>query len=396
MNKNQLMMLGGAAVMIPTAALANDYELIRSYTLAEGAAEYEALNTNASNIKVGVQIQGRYQINSRDDASTALAMADDDFTQGFVIRRAKVAISGDVTESITGKLQFAFDRGSGAAKLEDAALSWEVNDDFTIRVGQFKPGVLREELVSSKKQLSAERSATNETFNQDYTQGVELKFGGDQWRGTVSLNDGFKAGNTAFNSASEADFGVSARAEFLVGGGEFGQFKQFTSFRGSNSGGMVGVALHHETMGDTNPSFTPTTDMTTGTVDFSWAGDGWNVFAAGIWRSMDMGVMTVNDYGLVLQGGAFVSDQDEIFARWSSVMPDEDNGVGSDEDYNDVTVGWNHYLMPESHAAKFTLAVTFSLDAPGASIVKTSDGHNLLSDSEDGQIGLIGQMQILY
>jgi len=391
--------VAGLAVLLSTVSgtlASTDIEQLRSYSLAEAAAEYNAISTNASNIKVAVQVQSRYQYNMRDDASTTLALPDDDTTTGFVIRRAKVAISGDVTENMKGKLQFAFDRRTGQAALEDAVVSWAVNDDLTVRVGQFKPGVLREELVSSKQQLAAERSATNETFNQDYTQGVELGFGGDNWRAAVSLNDGFNTDNTAFNSASEADYGVSARAEFLVGGGEFGQFKQFTSFRGSNAGGMLGVAVHHQSMGDTNPSTTPSTDMTTVTGDFSWVDDGWNLFVAGIWRSMDTGAATIDDSGLVVQGGFFVSDSDELFARYAAVFAGSDNGPGSDQDYSDVTVGWNHYLVPESHAAKFTLAGTYSFDATTTSVVSTSDGHNLLPDSEDGQFGIIAQLQFLF
>jgi len=106
--------------------------------------------------------------------------------------------------------------------------------------------------------------------------------------------------------------------------------------------------------------------------------------------------MRLDDYGIVLQGGMFVSDADEVFARWSTVMPDSDIGAGSDGDYSDVTIGWNHFMIPESHAAKFTLAMTYSLDAVDASIVETSEGHNLFADSEDGQVGLIAQFQVLF
>ncbi|MCA9302884.1 MAG: hypothetical protein KC996_02045 [Phycisphaerales bacterium] len=392
--------LAGLAVVLSTVSgtlASTDIEQIRSYSLAEAAAEYDAINVaNASNIKVAVQVQARYKYNKRDNASTTLTLPDDDTTIGFDLRRTKVAISGDVTENMNGKLQFAFDRRTGMAALEDAVLKWTVSDDLTIHIGQFKPGVLREELVSSKQQLTAERSATNETFNQDYTQGIEFGFGGDQWRATISFNDGFGADNTAFNSASEADYGVSARAEFLVGDGEFGQFKQFTSFRGSNAGGMIGIAAHHQSMGDTNPSAASSTEMTTLTGDFSWVDDGWNFFVAGVWRSMDAGAATIDDTGLVVQGGFFASDSDEIFARYSAVFAGSDNGPGSDQDYSDLTVGWNHYIVPESHAAKFTLQGTYSFDATTTGIVSTSDGHNLLPDSEDGQFGIIAQLQFLF
>lgn len=389
--------LAGLLVTSAAASDTNDLTLARSYDLANVSSEYSSLMNTSSfaDLKFSVQIQTRYQYNIRDDASTTLASPDDDTTMGFSIRRAKFGVSGNVTDNIKAKIKFAFSRSSGAAALEDAYATWKINEDVSLKFGQFKPTVLREENISSSKQLASDRSGVNETFNQDYTQGIEFGFGGDQWRARVGFNDGFGADNTSFNSGGEADYGITARAEFLLGDASWSQFKQFTSFRGSNSGGMIGAAFHYESAGDTNPSFTPATDMTVGTIDFSWVDDGWNFYAAGVWRGMDTGVASFDDYGLIAQGGFFVNDSNELFARWDSVLPDDARGA-TGEDFNSVTVGWNHYMIPESHAAKFTLDLAFYLDSTTDSIVSTSDGHNLLADSEDGQIAITAQMQILF
>ena len=66
------------------------------------------------------------------------------------------------------------------------------------------------------------------------------------------------------------------------------------------------------------------------------------------------------------------------------------------EDFRIVSGGWNRYLIPESHAAKFTIEVLVALDPTTTSIVRTSDGHNLFPDSESGQITVVAQMQILF
>ena len=399
MNNTLTAMTSLAAVLVASAGAlgADDLKLARSYDLNYTSGEYSSLmnTSNIADLKFSLQIQARYQFNSRDDAGSTLASPEDDISTGFVIRRAKVGISGNVTDNIKGKIKFAFDRKTGIAKLEDANATWKINDDVSLKFGQFKSAVLREENVSSSKQLASDRSSVNETFNQDFSQGIEFGFGGDQWRAKVGFNDGFKTGSTAFNSASEADVSFYGRAEMLLGDASWGQFKQFTSFRGANSGGMIGAAFAYESAGDTNPSFTPTTDMSTATIDFSWVDDGWNFYAAGVWRSMDDGATSFDDYGLIAQGGCFVTDNNEIFARWDAVLPDEANGA-TGEDFNSVTVGWNHYMIPESHAAKFTLDIAYYLDSTTDSIVKTSDGHNLLSDSEDGQFAITAQMQILF
>ncbi|CAN0594697.1 unnamed protein product, partial [Laminaria digitata] len=178
-----------------------DLSLARSYELTNAASEYDSLlsNYNASNIKVSAQIQARYQANFRDDASTTLANPDDDTTMGFSVRRAKVAVSGDVTDNIKGNISMAFNRNSGAAALEDAYADWAINDDLTLRMGQFKTQLIREENVSSKRQLASDRSATNETLNMDRSQGIEAHFGGDSWRGAVGFTDGLNSDHTASN-----------------------------------------------------------------------------------------------------------------------------------------------------------------------------------------------------
>ena len=401
MNAKKTILASLGAILVASgsvyAAGDTNLSLARSYELSNASLEYASIlnESNLADLKVGVQIQARYQFNSRDDAGTTLASSDDGITTGFVIRRAKIGIEGKVTDNIKGKIKFAFDRNSGAANLEDAYMKWAITEDLTLKIGQFKQGLLREENISSSKQLATDRSAANETFNQDFSQGVELHFGGEKWRGLVGVTDGFKSRNTSFNSSSEADYALNGRIEFLFGDAQWSQFKQFTSWRGANAGAMLGAAFAFQSAGDTNPSTLLTTEMTTGTIDFSYVADGWNFYAAGIWRNKDNGTTDLNDYGIIAQGGVFVSESDELFARWDSVLPDDANGT-TGEDFNSITVGWNHYIIPESHAAKFTIDLDYYLDSTTDSIVKTSDGHDLLPDSEDGQIAITAQMQILF
>ncbi len=343
-------------------------------------------------IKLGGQLKFRYQANFRDSAG--LATADNDTTIGFVTRRSKIYGKMTVSDGISAHFQLGFDRASGSAVLEIGEIIWKFGDGFRFRAGQFKEPLLREELVSSKRQLASERSAVNETLNQDYSQGIELEYSEDKWRGAVMISDGFASDNTAFTSESEADFAVTGRVEFLLGDASFKQFKQFTSFRGSTHGAMVGVAGHWQTRGDTNPSLASAVDQTTVTADFSFVGDGWNVYAAGIWRNMDVSAVTsADDFGVVVQGGVFITDDDELFARYDGFFPDDYAGA---TDFNTVTFGWNHYFLPESHAAKLTVDASYHFNVVDGSGIRVSDGHNLLADTNDGQFGIIAQFQLLF
>jgi hypothetical protein len=388
-----------AAAVAASAGLAqagSDLSLARSYELNNDASQYDALlsQSNLSNVKVKAQVQARYQYNSRDDA----ALGDNDTTMGFSLRRTKIEVSGDVTDNISGKVKMSFSRSTGSASLNDAYAKWKVNDDLTLKIGQFKQQIIREENLSSSRQLAVERSAVNETFNQNYSQGIEAHFGGDAWRGAIGFTDGFGSANTAFNSSAEADYALNARFEFLFGDAEWDQFKQFTSWRGSTQGSMLGAGIAYQSMGDTNPSAAMETEMTTATIDYSFVGDGWNFYAAGIWQNVDTGTTDNDDTGVVVQGGMFVSDQDELFARWDAIFPDSNRA--NDGDFNALAFGWNHFFVAESHAAKLTIQVDVYLDESDAAstIVSTSSsgGHNLLSSTEDGQFGITAQMQFLF
>jgi hypothetical protein len=108
----------------------------------------------------------------------------------------------------------------------------------------------------------------------------------------------------------------------------------------------------------------------------------------------DDGADDFDDVGVVVQGGLFFTDQLEGIARWSAVFPDSNRA--NDQDYSDVALGMNYYIVPESHAAKFTAVVVYAFDATNDSIVATSNGHNLFASDEDGQIGLTFQLQLLF
>ncbi len=400
--KNATIVAALAGSLVGNANAGDESERLLELTHAYSLAESESLSLLGSavpdSLKVSIHTQFRYSINKRGDDSTTLAGPKNDLTLGFTTRRTKVGIEGKVTDDISAKIKFSFSQSSGGAALESAVLKWKLSDTVTFRAGQFKPGLIREENISSSKQLATDRSAANETINQDFTQGVELIITDDDWRLIGSFNDGFGTDNTFFSSAVEADYAVTARGELKFGEASWSQYKQFTSWRGATGGLLLGAAANYQGMGNTNPSTVPQTEMTTFTADASLLGDGWNLFAAGTWRSMNTGAMTLTDGAFILQGGVFVSDHDEFFARWDLIMPSDSNptvvGVSGSNDFNTFTVGWNHYIIPESHAAKFTLEVQHYPDATTESIV--SIRGNLLPDSTTDQFAVTAQIQLLF
>ena len=386
------MLLAAALAGLSGHALAADD--FRSAALHNDTLETLSLSMQAAPaLKVSVQTQFQYNMNFRDDN----ALGDDDTTLGFSMRRTRVNFAGPVTENIKGKVQVDFNSSTGEASMLEAFADWEINDSLSLRIGQQKVHFLREDSVGTVRMLTSDFSVQNRVFGQGYSQFIEAEYTADSWRFWASFSDGFDSLNTSFNSDDEADFALTGRAEIKFGDADWKAFDQFTSWRGAASGGNLGLAAHYQSAGSTNPSLPDDVTLFTVAGDFAWVADGWNAYVSGVWARTDDGTDEFDDYGVMAQAGVFVSDQLELFGRWDGVFVDDERGAGVD-DFHTITAGVNYYMIPESHAAKFTVNVLYYLDAVSntGGVVSPSAGFNLLADSEDGQIGITAQLQLLF
>lgn len=368
---------------------------MRTSSLAEAGAGWEKGNFfitdgGANTLKVYGFTQFRYLANFRDEDS---AGEQGDFTHGFQMRRTRIGMKGSIWDkNLTFDIVGEFSRSTGVFTLVDGFAQYKFDNGMNIRWGQFKVPFMREELISDVRQLTVERSTFNTVFSQMRSQGIQLGYEGEKFRGWAEVSDGGNAINTDFTSGSEADFGLTARGEFRWGDGDFKRFEDFTSWRGSKYAGLVGAAVHYHDGGETGG--TTDTAVFSATADVSIEGDGWNLFAAGTWRNTDpAGGASTDDFGVVVQGGFFFSDQCEAFARYDAIFPDDANG----DDFHTLTAGVNYYVSPQSHAVKISADVQYYFNDEGANaLVSPTTGSNLLADTEDGQVALRVQAQVMF
>jgi len=117
-----------------------------------------------STLKIGGWAQLIYRYTEKDDPAK-------DNISDFDIRRFKLVFQGNLLSKNFG-YKFQGDVSSGF-RTEDAFVNYKFAAPLTLQAGQFKPPQARQELTSAARQLFAERSLANDTFNLGRDQGVQ-------------------------------------------------------------------------------------------------------------------------------------------------------------------------------------------------------------------------------
>lgn len=408
----------GAAFGLAAAATAQTLDYDRAYSAelnADAAARTSQLqggtagndgffyiSDGSGNYRLNMSglIQFRYSANFRDSSG----LGDDDTTIGFSVPRLKLRWHGNIVNpnwKFMVQADFAED-GSLTLEKGYGQYDFEGWEGGFIRWGQFKLPILAEELVEPEFQLAAERSLTNEVFSQNYSQGIMFGYRSDAFAFHGAFSDGVNSAGTSYNSSAEADYALTARVDVKFEG-DWDRFDDFTSWRGDDLAIRVGGAIHWESTGDTNPSMSSNPELLLYTLDAAVEGNGWNLFAAFIGANADTGATSDSDnFGAVVQGGIFITDQCEVFGRWDAIFLDDDlTPAGADDDLHFLTFGTNYYVVPQSHAAKITVDLVWALNetAPsltGLGTLPDSRLTQILGDSDDSEILLRGQISVAF
>lgn len=328
-----------------------------------------------------LEISGHFQfralLNSRSQPSK------EDIASGFVLRRAKLKAKGMLMgDDLRYTFSMSFNRKTGVGSVEDFNIDARLADGLRLRVGQFRPGLLREESVSSKRQLAVERSLIAKAFTQPRVRGIALKHETARTRVSLALMDASPV------LGGDQSWEIVTRGEVLILG-RFKRFKDFTSFPDDEPAVMLGASVGVLDLDARLPDSSDTT-IVRWTVDLSAEAGGSNVFVAFVGNRVDQDMgPTLDQYGLVVQGGAFITDTTELFARYE--LGDADNSTPT---LSILTIGANEYL--DGHALKFTVDAGFALDEVAG--FWSSSGRGWLTDASghDGQVLLRTQLQLMF
>jgi hypothetical protein len=391
------------------------------------------------------QFQARFVYDSRNTVDSPTVPPGDEW--GFEMRRVRLHFAGHVVDPswtfqitpVWGRIAAGNLVGTANGGLDNAWVRKDLGDGWGVKIGQFQPLFTREESISSAQQQAVERTTLNEIFSVRYSQGVQLEFGGreeDRFRAAAFYGDGFRAGatllpvasalpagtfggtaNTTFNT-NMAKYAFSGRVEML-GDGSWSLMRDFSSFRGKGSGWLVGVgamaqALEAPTIAPLSPEATDS--MWQVLADASFKFDGSSLFFGGFYRHVALaGEVATRDggtsdgmdqFGFIAQGGVFVSDRVELFARyeWGDTDTDKFRTALTGIHYENasmLTVGLNWFVSGD-HSLKWSTDFGYAFDPVGDFTVAgadwlldvaatTGDGT-----ANDGQWVLRSQFQWLF
>ena len=286
--------------------------------------------------------------------------ADSSTENGIEIRRLKIRLEGNaISPDLTYAIQYATGASNGTPNLEDAWAKYQWTPGWYVIGGQFKDPLLKEQLVSGRRQLAADRSLLSLTMtgsSDNYVQGAGVIYDKpDQpWRIMGVFTDGIGSQDTTWRDfpANSTDWGSAGRAEYFVMG-DRKQYDDFTALLMTKDVLVFGAA------GDVTQAGSDS--LYTHTVDVTWKNThGLSAFGAFVGQYQDFSAADAYNWGLEVQGGWVFKPQWEVFARYDFIKFENDvvfaNG-GSEDFFNEITIGLNRYI--KSYYAKFTLDFTY-------------------------------------
>jgi Phosphate-selective porin O and P len=386
MKLTQSLMLTGwiAGTLLGSPALGDDNtkridrteEIPYSISLRHDASTRWWKDDHGTSLKLSAQIQARYILNARHNVPAGTV------TNGFTARRTKIKATGRLDNP---RIQYAFgtafSRSTGVMVTEDVYARFQLDDEWMLKVGKFRPSVSREQIISSKYQLGAERSLLSAAFGQSYNTGIALMYRSDRLRATASAMDL----TTSF--AGDQIWEYILRTEFLVSGSR-SEVSDFTSFREDEPTLMIGGGIGYLDMNPLAPAAANASTINW-SLDLTAEFGGSNLFVAVLGSQTETtGSPNVDRFGLLVQGGVFVTDHTELFARFSH--GDDDAG----KSLNLVEVGLNYYIA--QHKAKFTLDAGYSVDEVTTTWRSAGAGWRPDTAGEDRQFVMRAQMQFLF
>jgi hypothetical protein len=410
-------------------------------------------------MQIRAQIQARWALTDQNMGTAADAApgspsepTSSDNTWGFEFRRMKLDFSGYIIDpSWTYELQPIWNRFQTATAtngaIENVFIQKELADGLSVRVGQYKVPFNREEFITSTMQMVIERSLASEMLTPKFSQGLMADWRTEHFRLRGFFGDALRANgsgvrvsgagldqgnagalanyNGGFNQpigSNPVNYAMSTRGEWRMAG-NWSQFRDMMGTPDEDFGVLLGGAFMAQSLRQipatsaANP-INPMKSMWAATGDLTFEFPGASIFAAGIYRRVNLvdSMMTregsiddgMDQWSAVVQAGYFVLNDLELYSRYEWGNSDSNKyrtfaGAtdANGEELSILTVGLNWFPAGSKNrnlkwsadvGIGFTPIIDWANSGADWMVDYTNDG----GASNDGQVVIRTQMQILF
>ena len=382
-------------------------------------------------LKINALEQVRFVWNNtyQNTVSGGGATAGNDANQwGFENRRTQAFFSGNVVDpSWKYLVGMAYDSqqdpyyNPGAAnsfQLYYANVTKSFGNGFSVTVGQQNvPWTVESQLFNAGSTQMGDFSIFEYVFGAGQQVGALAMLEQDMWRvkggwfNAVqnSVTTGATAGgvNTVqgWNNDNNQSVAIAARAEYKVAG-TWEQFSKESSFKGEEFGLLVGGGVIWQN--GRNQNSASTTGNTYGANPIGLTADaranfgGFNLIGQFVWQDGYSGsngaVATDSVYGINLQGGAFLSDDLELFGAWCY--------ADTTSTQNFLQIGSNWYFAKNNLKATIMGIIPLNGSAANDPSLRGYAGGVGLSNENfgtapnqtgaDNNFSLVAQLQVMF
>ena len=329
---------------------------------------------------------------------------------GFENRRTQAFFSGNgVDPSWKYLVGMAYDAqndpynaDAGNFNLYYAMVTKSFGDGFSVSVGQMNvPFTVESNLFNAGSTQMGDYSIFEYMFGAGQQVGAMAKLEKDAfrvsggWYNIVQTDSSGTVGQSWDNDNNQS-IAIASRAEYKVAG-TWDQFSKESSFKGEEFGLLIGGGVIWQNGRAQNTSSTYDANPLGLTADAQAKFGGFNLIGQFLWQDGYPGTDSSSSvWGFNVQGGAFVTEDLEVFGAWAYADTAGDGGgTGSFGTTNYLQTGANWYFAKNSIKATVMGIIPLNNDAAQAGNLRDFEGGVGLSD-QDNNFSLVCQLQVMF
>jgi len=329
---------------------------------------------------------------------------------GFENRRTQAFFSGNVVDpSWKYLVGIAYDAqndpynaDAGNFNLYYAMVTKSFGDGFSVSVGQMNvPFTVESNLFNAGSTQMGDYSIFEYMFGAGQQVGAMAKLEKDAfrvsggWYNIVQTDSSGTVGNSWDNNDNQS-IAVAGRAEYKVAG-TWDQFSKESSFKGEEFGLLIGGGLIWQNGRNDNSAGVYDANPLGLTADAQAKFGGFNLIGQFLWQDGYPGTDSSSSvWGFNVQGGAFITEDLEVFGAWAYADTAESgSSTSSLGTTNYLQTGANWYFAKNSIKATVMGIIPLNKDAADAGNLRGFESGIGLSGSQNN-FSLVCQLQVMF